>query len=356
MKIFIYSDLHISKTSSILPLTSSNPKYTYRQNMILELGKYLAEIIDEEKPDLIINLGDTFDQHTISSYDINVASEFFKCFRLINIPHIVLVGNHEMMNYDFNAVELLSNIPNITVIAEPKVVDGEFLKFIYGKSDNIDNDTRLALMPYMDYKDILKLPEGTFLFSHLDIAGIKIRDNIELENGVDIKTLSDYKLVFNGHIHKPSIKNNIVSVGSVTTHSFSDDNNSVPQCYLFDTNTLDLKTFKPKMCPLFRKVEIYNISDLKNYIDKLDKSYKYILQVTCPFELKESVKDLLQNNGNIILAHRLNIKMISIPKTEINNVEVLPNIDIKKSFSDFLDTMELKYPRSLYNKVLEEIK
>ena len=45
MKIFIYSDLHISKTSSILPLVSSNDKYTYRQNMIIELGEYLANII-----------------------------------------------------------------------------------------------------------------------------------------------------------------------------------------------------------------------------------------------------------------------------------------------------------------------
>ena len=41
MRIFIYSDLHISRTSSIMPLTSSINKYTYRQNMILELGKYL---------------------------------------------------------------------------------------------------------------------------------------------------------------------------------------------------------------------------------------------------------------------------------------------------------------------------
>lgn len=357
MKIFIYSDLHISKTSSILPLVSSNDKYTYRQNMIIELGEYLADIIDEEQPDLIINLGDTFDQHTISSYDINVASEFFKCFRLIDIPHIVLVGNHEMINYDFNAVELLSNIPNITVIAEPKVVDGEFLKFIYGKSDNIDNDTRLALMPYMDYKDILKLPEGTFLFSHLDIAGIKIRDNIELENGVEINKLTDYKLVFNGHIHKPSIKSNVVSVGSVTSHSFSDDNNSVPQCYIFDTNTLDLKTYKPTICPLFRKIDIAdNVSELKQYINQLDKAYKYVLQVTCSFDIKDEVKEILQQS-TLILAHRLNIKVSTqkLDNPNTKNMELLPNIDIKKSFSDFLNTVELKYPKSMYDKILEEV-
>ena len=40
MKIFMYSDVHISKTSSIMPNNSDN-KYTYRQNMIIETGKYL---------------------------------------------------------------------------------------------------------------------------------------------------------------------------------------------------------------------------------------------------------------------------------------------------------------------------
>ena len=64
MRILMYSDLHISKTSSILPLSSDNPKYSYRQNMIIETGKYLANLVKQEKPDMIINLGDTFDQHT----------------------------------------------------------------------------------------------------------------------------------------------------------------------------------------------------------------------------------------------------------------------------------------------------
>lgn len=348
MKIFIYSDLHISKTSSILPLVSSNDIYTYRQDMLIKTGEYLAEIIDQERPDMIINLGDTFDQHTVSSYDINVASKFFKCFRFFSIPHIVLVGNHEMMNYDFNAVELFGNINNITVISEPCSVNMNTVL-------NINDNVEIALMPYTDYKDILELPKGTFLFSHLDIAGVKIKGNIELQDGLDIKTFADYKLVFNGHIHKPSIKNNIVNVGSVSTHSFSDDNESVPQCYIFDTTTLELKTYKPTMCPLFRKVEIYNnISELEHYISTLDKSYKYILQVTCPFDIKDSVKEYLKNQ-DCVLNSRLNIKV------ENNNVsrpvltDITPNVDIKKSFKEFLNTVDLKYPKNLYETILEEV-
>ena len=35
MKIFLYSDLHISKNSSIFPNSSDNNNYTYRQDMIV---------------------------------------------------------------------------------------------------------------------------------------------------------------------------------------------------------------------------------------------------------------------------------------------------------------------------------
>lgn len=364
MKIFMYSDVHISKTSSILPLTSDNPKYTYRQNMIIETGKYLAEIIDNEKPDIIINLGDTFDQHTITSYDIDVASEFFKCFRYINIPHLVLVGNHEMINYDYNAIKILSNIDNITVITEPSSVDLEFIASLhpdaattFQSANNEIKSAKIALMPYMEYKDILNFPDGEFLFSHIDIMGMQIRGDYELPDGVSKEQLAKYKLVFNGHIHKPSFKNNVVNVGSITTHSFADDNESVPQCYIFDTNTLDLKTFKPKICPLFRKFEMQNEMDLVRYLNYLDKDYKYVLQITCPFELKENVKELLKS-AEFVIASKLNVKVNKeIQQDDNTKVEIQSNVDIKKSFTEFLDTIdELKYPKQLYFDILQEVK
>lgn len=362
MKIFMYSDVHISKTSSILPLTSSNQKYTYRQNMIIETGKYLAEIIDKEKPNIIINLGDTFDQHTVTSYDIDVASEFFKCFRYINIPHIVLVGNHEMINYDYNAIKILSNIDNITVITEPCSIDLDFISSFNPDSAITSQSAKremqsanIALMPYMEYKDILNFPDGDFLFSHIDIMGMQIRGDFELPDGVSKEQLAKYKLVFNGHIHKPSFKNNVVNVGSITTHSFADDNESVPQCYIFDTDTLDLKTFKPKICPLFRKFEMQNEMDLVRYLNYLDKDYKYVLQITCPFELKENVKDLLKS-AEFVIASKLNVKVAKEQKQDTTNVEIQANIDIKKSFGEFLDTVdELKYPKELYQDILKEV-
>lgn len=357
MKILIYSDVHISKTSSILPTTCGDSKYSYRQKMIIDTGNYIANLADEYRPDMIINLGDTFDQHTITSYDIDTASEFFKCFRTFNIPHLVLVGNHEMVNSNFNAIQLLSNITNITVISKPCSISANNIMAMYGKEANL-YDVKLAFLPYCEYTDILTFPEGDFLFSHLDIQGATIRGNIKMEEGVDSSILKEnYKLVFNGHIHKSSLYGNVVNVGSVTTHSFADDNDNVPQCYIFDTETLNLQTFKPKICPLFRKFEINSVDDLNSKIEALDKSYKYILNCSCPFEIKEDVKDYLTTNESV-LNHRLSVKVDkSVDREDLDESLIMQqsNLDIVKAFKEFLATVELKYPIESYYKVLDNM-
>lgn len=339
MKIFLYSDLHISRTSSIMPTNMNDSKYTYRQNMIIELGKFMGKLVESEKPDLIINCGDTFDQHTVTSYDIDVASEFFKQFPN-NVEHYVLVGNHEMINHNFNAIALLNNIPNIKVISEQCSI-GE-----------------LAFLPYCNYKDILDFPAGKFLFAHQDVQGSLIRGDFALPDGISTDVLREnYKLVFNGHIHKSSINQNVINVGSISTHSFSDDNEGVPQCYMFNTETLDLQVFKPTMCPLFRKYEMKDtMSDLYTYVDCLDKNYKYILHIVCPFELKEDVKLYLQGN-ELILNSRIStrIRKEDKPEDEPEQINLQANIDISQSFKEFLDTAELKFPKDKYIEVMKGV-
>ena len=339
MKIFIYSDLHISKTSSIMPMHYDD-KYTFRQHMIIETGKFLANIINQEHPDLIINLGDTFDQHTITSYDVDVASAFFKCFDVCGkIPHYVVVGNHEMVNHNYNAVTLLNNIPNIQVISDATSLE------IFSE--------RIAFLPYCDHTDILEFPDGEFLFSHQDIQGSVIRGDFTLPDGLNKNQLSRYKLVFNGHIHKSSMIGNVVNVGSITTHSFSDDDSDAPQCYVFDTKTMDLKSFKSVICPLFRKIEITNsINELNVFLANLDANYRYILQCTCPQELKELVKEILQNN-QLIINSRINVKINkAIESKTLESITSLANINIKESFVEFLNTIDLKFPKQMYLDII----
>lgn len=350
MRIFMYSDLHISKTSSILPLTDT--KYSYRQDMIMRTGKWLSDIVAKENPDLIINLGDTFDQHTVTSYDIDTASEFFRCFSPFKILHLVLVGNHEMVNQDFNAVSILNNIDNITVIDRP------IKQHLVFNNEELD----LAFLPYCNFKELRELPKGNFLFSHMDIQGSVIRQNIELQDGLTNEQLNQYKLVFNGHIHKPSIKNNVINVGSITTHSFSDDEESVPTCYIFDTKTLNLQQFRSSISPLFRKITINNMDELINRLNSLDDKYLYCIHCVCPFEIKDLVREVLEENDKVI-SSRLNVKITGTDLNEdeeISDLNIQTNIDISRAFKSFLqesleNKIDLKYPTKYYQKVLENL-
>ena len=348
MKIFMYSDVHISRTSSILPQTEG--KYSYRQQMIMATGKWLSNLVKDEKPDIIINLGDTFDQHTITSYDIDTASDFFGNFIDIKVPHIVLVGNHEMVNKDFNAISILKHINNIIVIDEPSKINLE----INGNG----NPVPLAFLPYQDWKEIKDFPDGEFLFSHIDIKGSSIRKGSDLKDGLDVDSLSKYKLVFNGHIHKPSIKGNIINVGSITTHGFGDDEDSIPTCYIFDTDTMDLKQFKSIFSPLFRKITCNSVDELIDILQKLDKKYSYCIHCICPFEIKDDIKKILDNTNNIV-SNRINT-IITENHQELKESETLTlqtKTDIVKTFKEFLDegNVDLKFPKAYYVNIINNL-
>lgn len=338
MKLFIYSDVHISRTSSILPITSDNPLYTYRQKMIIDTAEWMSNLIRELNPDMIINLGDTFDQNTVTSYDVETASEFFKRFPQ-DREHIVLCGNHEMLNDKYNVLKLLNNIDRIQVIDTPTAIDN------------------LLFIPYCDYKDLdLSNYNGSdYLFMHHDIYGSQIAPGRELDFGISQSDLSKFKKVFNGHVHASSKFANIINVGSITTHSFADSPESYPKCYLFDTETQELHECINIICPLFRKIKVDTIQELNDYLGRAESIWKYILHIDCAFEIKDEVERIVSENKSI-LNYKITTKSIKQEiEHQVGEVKIESNLDVKQSFKDFLNTgIELRYPMNLYNEVIGE--
>ena len=337
MKLFIYSDVHISRTSSILPLISDYKKYTYRQDMIVKTSKWMTDILLQNDIDMIINLGDTFDQNTITSYDIDTASEFFKIFKHINKQHLVLCGNHEMLNTDYNVLRLLDNIDGIQVIDTPTVIDN------------------LLFLPYCDL-DLSNYNGSEYAFLHHDIYGSKVSPTNVLDFGISQDSLGKFKKVFNGHVHAKSKFSNIINVGSITTHSFADSSESVPTCYIFDTVTQELKEFENTICPLFRKINVDSIDGLNTNLSSLDNRFKYVLHLDCAYELKEQVNSIMKEMPNLI-TYKITTKSIKQEDSDVRpeDIKLESNLDIMKSFKDFLGTgVELKYPMNLYNDILKE--
>ena len=151
---------------------------------------------------------------------------------------------------------------------------------------------------------------------------------------------------------------NILNVGSITTHSFADSSESYPKCYLFDTETQEIKEYSNINCPLFRKIKVDTLQELNDYLGNcaLNSVWKYILHVECNFDVKDEVENILQNN-KALLNYKLTTKSIKQEGAEETPAEISleSNLDVKQSFKDFLNTgVELRYPMNLYNEVIGE--
>ena len=98
-----------------------------------------------------------------------------------------------------------------------------------------------------------------------------------------------------------------------------------------------------------------------NYINNLDDYYKYVLNVVCPFEIKDEIKKILKDSTSKIINSRLNVKVrkddkVNLEEEQNQIIDLQSNIDIEKTFLDFLQTIDLKYPLDTYKYILTNIK
>ena len=350
-KILIYSDLHCSYTSSILPLFSANSegneKFTVRLNMIINTGKWLSALAEENKVDLIINGGDTFDSIVVKAEELVGISEFFKAFNKLKCKHYVLVGNHEKVNESFNGSEIFSGFPNVEVIDKPKKITDE-----------------ISLLPYMSEKEItnkvLKDLSNKVLVSHIDIQGSCLRDKYILESGVNPEFLGAYfEFVANGHLHTAEKLNTtqgqIWNIGGVSSISFVDNQEYIPSCVIYDTNTNSFVRYKNPYAILFRKLSVDSVKDLLKERKKLT-DYKYVLSIKYSnYEQKVELQSILDKTDNV-LSYKLVNEVIDARSSKPDESIDLSALDIKSKFEEFLDTSELKYDKKEYLKILRMVK
>lgn len=351
MKIGIFSDIHASYTSSIMPLSSNCSKWTSRLRMVELTFSWMKDLFEEEKVDLIVNCGDMFDSHTLRAEELSL----FSSIPPFEVPSYHLVGNHELLNSNYYSCSILNREGSI-VIDSPKTVclDNVKLGFLpYMKADSIDSN-------------VLKEIECDYLFSHIDIKGSHLRPDYIMDTGVDPSLLQMYcPNVFNGHLHTHEIvlKNEegfVMNIGSATSKSFSDNNLYFPHVMIFNTDDNSYKFYKNPNAVLFRRVGGASESEVIKRIDAcvMENTYSYILRVSCPYECCESIRRYLQKLKSVI-AYRV-VGKIENRKEIINNdntLEVSSSDDVDREFLRFLESNseKLKFNIDDYKKVLAEV-
>ena len=359
MKIGIYTDLHLCKTTSILPLHSGDSSYSTRLQMCIDTAKWMYELFWNQGVDIIVNGGDTLDAINVSAEEVSALSEFYAYSRGTREIHIA--GNHESyaVNSEFYTNKILDNLPFVELYTSPCKI----------------NDT-ISVLPYMRAEDVteelLSSIKNKFLISHIDLKGTHLRDDFVAPDGVDLQSLvSNFDFVANGHMHmaekldishcKGKRGKQIHNIGAVTSGSFSDNNIYRPSVCIYDSESNTIERFYNPYAILFRTINSKTLSAFNKSIKALDDNYRYCIRATVPYDLKDAVKEIISTKENIIasrvtlseIKNNIQVKVNSNTDTGVTEEQ---NTDIAEKFIGYLKTVDsLKYPIDDYIQVVKEV-
>ena len=187
LKILHVSDIHIRKL-----------KYhtEYR-----EVFAQLYERAREEKPDIILNTGDTFHTKTdLSSEAVQMMSELFS--NLADIaPYHILAGNHDLNLRSLGRMDAIS--PIVNALDNPNI---HYHK--YSATIPLTNDIDMHILSIVDPDNWVKdedldTNKTNIAVYHGAVKGVKTDVGWEMEHGdINITTLERFDYTLLGDIHK----------------------------------------------------------------------------------------------------------------------------------------------------------
>lgn len=328
MKILFFSDIHFHHTHRFSHITSDG--FTIRELEHISCADKILELADKHKIDKIICGGDCFGPvgDSVSSQVLTAMSEFFRkiCERY---TIDVLVGNHDLSSTTNNKYSH-KLIPfkywsNINVYDVPTVCDN----FVYMPfcSDNTYAQTFL---------EGLRKREEKIVFSHLEIKGINLGNEIITQHGVELDLLKEFKVTLQGHYHSgKNLAKNVLVSGSTQRLSFKDKGIARNNIIIYDTETGKYirESFN---CPDWLTFTDDNLEDLlkiedNNYV-KIDISSDLFLTP----EIQEKLQKVKDKDIHI------DITRIVTNKKVTEDIEVESNSDILVQFINKSDNDEHK--------------
>jgi DNA repair exonuclease SbcCD nuclease subunit len=301
---------------------------------------WLNSIILSERPDIVVNLGDTFDTHAVLRSE--VLNEFIAHVDLVlenNIDYVYLVGNHDMYKPNdsrYHAMKPFKNRhPRLHIIDETKNLFN--ITFVPYQHDP-------ALFP----KNTLPVCVAHQTFLGADYGAIICKD------GVEPQSIHGCEIVISGHIHK---RQSLISSGQRDVQvlyvgtPFSQgaaDVDQIKGITIFDMDTYKQKFIQSPL-PSYRKINILlnesfgfneacdviasSISSSKDHwILEIDGAKPEILSLLNSKKYKEIIKDInIKVKTNFIDKEK---KKIAI---EVKTLDSIVTDYINKVYSGSLD-------------------
>ena len=175
---------------------------------------------------IILQLGDFFDKR--KNIDFNTLARtkqmFLSKLNDYGIKMIVIAGNHDCYHKNTNKTNslklLLQEYNNIQVIDEPCT--------IYLTDDNDKFKYPIAMIPWICADNCekslgeIKNTKAAICVGHFEIAGFSMYRGMTSEEGLNHELFKRFDMVFSGHYHHRSHKNNIFYVGTPMESTWQD--------------------------------------------------------------------------------------------------------------------------------------
>lgn len=346
----------MSKNMTILKILCIGDPHIKIDNLI-EFNEFeikLIELIEKEKPDFIICLGDILHTHErLHTIPLNKAFSFIDNIRKF-CPVYLIVGNHDYIhnqeylseNHWMNSLKEWANVFVIDKVKELKI-----------------NKRKFVFVPYVfpgKFKEALSTindnwKRSDIIFAHQEIKGCKMGPIQSVEG--DEWDL-DYPQVISGHIHsnqKP--QKNVYYPGSALQNAFGEsEKNIIPIIEYeekgdFSLREIDLLLPRKKII----SCDIKNIEQLKineDTKDKLRLTLKGDYEDFKSLKKTSKYKELIEKGIKIVFRNNVE-KKVEAQEDEKNDKQ---DKDVEKSFSEILRELILKEENKklycLYEKII----
>lgn len=275
MKTIMISDTHFGVKQGSMKWYKSQESFIYNQ--------IIPYIKSQDEPIRLVHLGDVFDSR--SSINVCITWMVVKMFEDLSntliqqnskSEMIVLAGNHDY----YSPLEEKSDICILDIL----IGRFENILVLYKSWLRIEDHIFLPWYEFQDedtINEILKF-KPKFIYTHTSL------DEMDLAK----KTLLKNSIIFSGHIHTPSIKNNLYTLGSCYPLTFIDSNQERGFYVMQDDDIKSLEFYANNSSIKFYRIyneELWDDNKLKNISQKdyleiyLNKEYisqpKYIKKI-----------------------------------------------------------------------------
>jgi predicted phosphodiesterase len=303
--------------------------------------KKVCDIINKEKPDFTVLLGDILDTfEKINTFELNKAIDLINKIRKFSKVY-VLIGNHDMVNclqyltenHWANSLKLWDNV----VIVDKTIEENDFVFVPY-----VPNGRFIDALNESSYE----WKNAKCIFAHQEFYGAKMGSIIS-EDGD--KWMINYPNVVSGHLHmNQRPQKNIYYPGSSMQVAYGETDDNIISLLTFTNKDFDIKEISLEMS---RKKIIYTtIEDIEVPEEDVDNKIKMSIsgdyEEFKTFKKSKKYKQLINKGVNVVFKPtRKEIKL--------KNEKIQESIDKNNGSNDFKQILKESI-QNIDNKYINE--